>query len=48
VSFVEERDDQGRQQCRVYDDDVFLFVVAETKSAQSYIPQGHFPPYEAV
>jgi hypothetical protein len=32
------------------DDDAFLFVLAETnlKSAQRYVPQGYFPPYEAV
>jgi hypothetical protein len=29
-------------------DDVFYLFLQKQKSAQSYIPQGYFPPYEAV
>jgi hypothetical protein len=30
------------------DDDVFLFVLAETKISPKLYTQGYFPPYEAV
>jgi hypothetical protein len=30
------------------DDDVLYLFVQKQKSAQRYIPQGYFPPYEAV
>jgi hypothetical protein len=29
-------------------DDVFYLFLQKQKSAQSYIPKGYFPPYEAV
>ena len=30
------------------DDDVFDLFLQKQQSAQSYVPQGYFPPYEAV
>jgi hypothetical protein len=38
----------GRIHVEHDDDDVFYLFLQKQKSAQSYIPQGYFPPYEAV
>jgi len=32
----------------INDDDVFYLFLQKQKTAQSYIPQGYFQPYEAV
>ena len=40
-------DEVGGKKPRL-DDDVFCLFLKKQKSAQSYIPQGYLPPYEAV